>query len=155
MWKKIAIAGGVGAAVLGIGTAAMAASGSPTPSPASRPSSAAKHHTAARENVGRALTKLRSVQHAQWVTEDSKTKATVTHDAIRGSVTAVSPTSISVKSLDGVSQTYRVASSTKVHTKGQTKGATGSISAVKSGDSVVVLGTGTSSLTAARVVDIS
>ncbi|SDJ30645.1 hypothetical protein SAMN05444157_2745 [Frankineae bacterium MT45] len=154
MWKQIAIAGGAGAAVLGIGTAALAVSGSPTPSPASGTSHATKHKTA-RENFGGVLTRLRNVQHAQWVTEDAKTKATVTHDAIRGSVTAVSATSISVKSLDGVSQTYSVGSATKVHTKGQAKGTTGSISAVKTGDSVVVIGTGTSSLAAVRVVGVS
>jgi len=63
----------------------------------------------------------------------------------------VSPTSITVRAADGVTETYVLNSGTKVHTRAN-KAAT-SISEVKSGDPVWVAGTGTSTLTASRVVD--
>ena len=146
MWKKLAIAGGVAAAVLGIGTAALAESGSPSPSPAAKSGQPGGKHPRADE-----LAKLRNVLHAQWTTQDNKSNSTVTHEAIRGSVTSVSATSIAVKATDGVSETFAVNSSTKVRVSGQAKGSTGSISSIKTGDSVVVVGTGTGSFTATQV----
>lgn len=147
MRKTIAAAAGIGAAVLGGGTAALAATGTSTPSsPApstSSPTKATHHH---RDPLHRAL-------HAQWVTGHGKAKKVVTHDELRGAVTAVSPTSLSVKAADGVSQTYAVTSSTKVHVKADGKGKTGTIGQVKVGDRVRVGGTGTTQLTATRVQD--
>ena len=98
-------------------------------------------------HLGRAL-------HGTWVTKDAKTHSYVTHDAIHGTVSAVSATSISVKAADGVSETYKVASSTKVRvrTAGQKKGATAAIGQIKAGSKVVVVGTGTTTLTATHVV---
>ncbi|MEP6797801.1 MAG: hypothetical protein ABI890_06625 [Lapillicoccus sp.] len=101
-----------------------------------------------------ALAKLKDVQHAQWVTKDGTNATFVTHDAIRGSVTAVSSSSITVKAADGVSQTYSLSASTKVTLAGGkgAKPSTGTATDVKSGANVVVTGTGTSSLTADRVL---
>lgn len=92
-------------------------------------------------------------EYAQWTTYDAKTKADVVHDGIRGTVSAVSPTSITVKAKDGTSEEFAVASSTTVHVKGSAKGATGSIGQVKSGDRVEVLGTGKTSYAATRIDD--
>jgi len=76
-----------------------------------------------------------------------------THDEIRGAVTAVSPTSISVKAADGVTENYIVGTGLKVHLKADGKGKAGTISEVKVGDHVAVIGTGTGPLTAKRVLD--
>jgi hypothetical protein len=161
MWKKLAIAGAVGAAVLGTGAAALATTGStitPTPTP-SATSSAAGSTGSTTTGTGtgtgtkgkaakRLALRLRSVEHAEWVTRDKD--ADVTHDAVGGVVTAVSPTSISVKATDGFSATYTVASTTKVHVKGGAK----AIADVKVNDRVLVSGIKTASaLTAAQIID--
>lgn len=175
MLKKIVLAASAAAVVLGAGTAALATSGgSGSPSAAGAPAAApaapgnaapgnaapgnarGKGHRPALRALGRAL-------HGQWVTPDrDHPGAFVTHDAIRGEVTAVSATSITVKALDGVSQTYAVTDATKVHLrkntpglgKGRGNGGTpGKISDVHTGDKVAVAGTGTTSLTAAHIVD--
>jgi hypothetical protein len=150
MWKKIAIAGGVAAVILGSGGAALAASTSSSPSPSAgstsggTSTSAGKHHH--RDPLLRA-------EHAQWVTHDKKTNTNVTHDEIRGTVSAVSATSITVKATDGTSETYSVSSATKVHAKGDTTTSPGTISQVKVGDRAIVIGTGTANFAATRVVD--
>jgi len=144
MWKKIAIAGGVCAAVAGIGTAAVATSGSLAVSGA--PSSA-KDGTHADKALRHAL-------HAQWVTQD-KDKSFVTHDAIRGQVTAVSANSITVQALDKTSETYAVTSDTKVRVGAKGKGAKGAISQVHTGDAALVVGTGTTTLTAKGILDVT
>ena len=60
------------------------------------------------------LGKVKDFQHAEWVTKgDGNTY--VTHEAILGEVTAVSATSITVKSTDGTSMTFAVTADTKVH----------------------------------------
>ncbi|HEX2903691.1 MAG TPA: DUF5666 domain-containing protein [Jatrophihabitans sp.] len=157
MLKKIVIAGSAAAVVLGAGTAALAASGStssPAPSGTAPSSTSGTANHAAGKHAGKARDELRRALHATWVTRDGKNSTTfVTHDAIRGTVTAVSANSITVKALDNVSQTYAVTSSTKVHSRAAAKGATVTISSVKTGDKVLVAGTGTSSLTATRVLD--
>ena len=160
MLKKVVLAGAAAAVVLGAGTAALAASGSsasPKPSASSSSasgssSSAAGKSRPAKGNPGRAL--ARRALHATWVTRDGKGGGGfVTHDAIRGQVTAVSASSITVKAADDVSQTYAVTGDTKVHVRADGKGKAGSISEVKTGDRVIVLGTGTGSLTATQVLD--
>ena len=70
------------------------------------------------------------------------------------SVTAVSPTSITVKAADNTSETFVVNSATKVRMRTSGKGAPSSIGQVKVGDHVFVLGTGTSTFTATGVVDV-
>ena len=145
MWKKIAIAGGVCAVIAGVGTAALATSGSSSSAKASATSSA----SVAQHQAGKAM---RHALHAQWVTQD-KDKSFVTHDAIRGTVTAVSPASITVQSLDKKSQTYTVTTDTKVRVRTNGKGAKGAIGQVHTGDMALVIGTGTSTLTAHGILD--
>jgi hypothetical protein len=175
MWKKIAVAGATAAIIGGAGTAALAASGTSTPAPSTLTSASsgtantantAGGNTAggkaARGNAAKAaklgkrgraegIARLRNVLHATWVTEDKSSKTFVTHDAIRGQVTVVSATSITVKASDNVTQTYVVNAATKVHTHAKKTGA--AIADVKSGDPVLVAGTGTGTLTATQVVD--
>lgn len=97
---------------------------------------------------------LRAV-HATWVT-DAKA-GPVTHEAIRGEVTAVSATSITVKAKDGVSMTFTVGADTKVRARVATKGTQGtkatdsSVSAVKVGQKALVVGVGATSPTARRI----
>ncbi|MEO3935535.1 hypothetical protein V3N99_02140 [Dermatophilaceae bacterium Soc4.6] len=136
------------------------------PSATTAPSGPAGAKADRKHAKGDLVTRLKGLQHAQWVVAD-KDGAFVTRDAIRGTVTAVSATSLTVKAKDGVSQTYTVGASTKVTlrpAKGRATGATaspaagaagaarGSISDVTSGAEVVVSGTGTTSLTADRVL---
>jgi len=73
-----------------------------------------------------------------------------TLDVQRGTVTAVSSSSLTVKSSDGYSATYTVSSSTIVDAK------SAGIGSVKTGDSVVVTATVSgSTATAANVTDLS
>jgi hypothetical protein len=144
MWKKIAIAGAITTAVLGAGSAALATSGPSNTSTEARAAGAADK-LLAQPRLARAL-------HAQWVTR-GKDNGFVTHDAIRGEVSAVLATSVSVKAADGVTQTYAVTAETVVRVKGEGKGTTGAIGKVHTGDRVLVVGTGTSTLTASHVVD--
>lgn len=95
--------------------------------------------------------KLKRIEQGQFVTKDGKTGAQVTHEIANGDVTAVSPTSITVKTGDGKTVTFTVSSSTKVHVKGQAKGSTGSISSVKTGQQALVVGTGTGPFAATRI----
>jgi len=155
MWKTIAVAGATAAVIGGAGTAAFAASATSTPSPSTSSSGLASDSSANGSNTkagNHGVDRLRRAVHATWVSENKKTKTFTTHDAIRGQVSAVSPTSITVSAADGVSETYVLNSGTKVRTRA-TKAA-GSISEVKTGDPVWVAGTGTTKLTANRVVDV-
>jgi hypothetical protein len=158
MWKKVVIASGIGALNIGSGGAALAASTSSTsPSPAtsstSTPSAGKAASTSGPVKHHRRRDPLLRAEHAQWVTHDKKTNTNVTHDEIRGTVTAVSPTSISVKATDGTTETYSVASTSKVHAKGDTKTSPGTISQVKVGDRAIVVGTGSSTYAATRIID--
>jgi hypothetical protein len=162
MWQKLAIAGAILGAAVGTGTVAVAATGSTTsgtPLGTSTSSSAPvgppggsgpRQGPAHRRHLGM----LRRAVHATWVSKDPKSNKFVTHEAIRGQVTAVSATSISVKAADNTSQTYTVTSSTKVRQRTDRKGAAGTISAVHKGDDVAVMGTGTGTPTANVVIDL-
>ncbi|MEP7332701.1 MAG: hypothetical protein ABI692_11470 [Terracoccus sp.] len=105
---------------------------------------------AARDRLARAL-------HATWVTKNKK--GVVTHEAIRGAVTALTATSITVKAADGFSQTYAVGAGTKVLVRnlsatdqGGRRGTASSMSAVKAGARVLVIGQGAVNPSADRVV---
>jgi hypothetical protein len=150
MWKTIAVVGATAAIIGGAGTAALAASGTTTPTPSASSSSSVSQNPA-NASTTTAVNRLRRAVHATWVSENKKTKTFTTHDTIRGRVTAVSDTSITVRAADNVSETYVLNARTKVHTRAEKTAA--SISDVKSGDPVWVAGTGTTTLTAARVVD--
>ncbi len=154
------IAGAVGAVSIGAGGAAMAATSSPSApssSPGSAPSSGSAAGSATHQGHGRDKDRdgLAHAIHAEWVTRDAKTGVNTTHDEVRGTVSAVSPTAISVRAADGVSQTYVVTPTTKVHGKADQRGTTGSITQVKVGDTARVAGTGTSTLTATGIADSS
>jgi hypothetical protein len=155
MWKTIGVVGATAAIIGGAGTVAVAASGTPTPTPSTSASSPTSDSVAngsrAKAGKHRGKARLRGAVHVTWVSENKKTKTFTTHDAIRGRVTAVSPTSIAVKAADGVTKSYLVSSGTKVHSR--TNKAAASISEVKVGDPVRVAGTGTTMLTATRVRD--
>jgi hypothetical protein len=183
MLKKIAVVGGIVAiAGLGLGGAAWAESNSSTPQavadssaglavPAAPTTAAistsappgavakagkAKSGNGKHGNRAALVRRLERVSHAQWVTKDGKTGTFVTHDAVRGIVSAVSGGSITIKATDGTSMTFAVNSATKVHVKGATPGAAkaiGTISQVKIGDRAVALGTGSGAKTATRVMD--
>ena len=162
MWKKIAIGGAVAAAIVGIGTASLAAtgdtpttSGSGSTASGTAPSSSAANALRKHPRLARAL--ARRTVHGQVVTQNPTTHEFVTHDVIRGSVTDVSPTSITVKAADNTSFTYTVNSDTKVHmrTAGKPGSATkGVIGDVKDGDQVIVTGVGANSpYTAKQILD--
>jgi hypothetical protein len=159
MWKTIATAGAAAVVIGGAGTAAFAA-GTDTPTPSATSTSSASQQPANGSatkterpgaNRARANNRLRGAVHGTWVSKNKKSGAFTTHSAIRGQVTAVSATSITVKAADSVTETYVLNSATKVHSRAK-KAAT-SISDIKTGDPVLVVGTGTSALTASRVVD--
>ncbi len=173
MLKKWAIVGGIVAvAGLGVGGAAWAGSDAAAPQAvaATSPAGAAvpamaaittgageTPHSTAPEAEGRKkgrqwlARRLERVSHAQWVGKNGKTGAFVTHDTVRGRVSAVSVGSISVTATDGTPETFVVNSSTKVHVKGGPKPAT--IAQVKVGDAVAVLGNGAGTMTATRIID--
>lgn len=140
MYPKILAAAGTAAAVLGIGTAALAGtSGNPTP-PGSGSASgrAAQHaHQGHRHQLHRLL---RHVLHGAVTTKGAD--GYVTHSAVRGSVTAVSPTSITVKAADGFTETFALGADTRVRerTAGTSGAKSGTVSDVKSGDAVAVIG---------------
>lgn len=88
--------------------------------------------------------------HATWVTEGKN--GPVTHQAVRGEVTAVSATSVTVKARDGFSLTYAVTGDTKVRARSNGKGSDSAIGSVKVGDKALVLGVGATNPTARVVV---
>jgi hypothetical protein len=138
--KKIIVAGSAAAAILGAGTAALALSGTATPSAAGASDTsgaaaaggagatpgaagAAGAQSAAGGPRRRDVDRLRRALHAEWVTRNRAAGTFVTHDAIRGSVGAVSPTAITVQAADGVSQTYAVNAGTTVRVRQDKKAA--------------------------------
>lgn len=151
MWNRsrtIAVGGVVAGLVLAGGGTAIAASQSGSSSPNPAPVTHAKAHRAPAPWLSIAS----RTEHGQFVTASKK--GPVTHDVINGDVTAVSATAITVKAKDGTTETYAVTPRTKVRIRTAGKGTAGTISEVKTGDHVVVVGTGTSRLTADQVVDI-
>ncbi|HWC83404.1 MAG TPA: hypothetical protein VG756_25900 [Pseudonocardiaceae bacterium] len=78
---------------------------------------------------------LRRVEHAEATLNTKQGPKVI--DLQRGAVTAVSPTSVTVRSKDGYTETYAVAPTSKV--RQDKKDST--ISAVRTGDQVLVVGT--------------
>lgn len=148
MLRKVAIAGATAAVIIGGGTAALAASGSsgapgtPSTSSSSSSSSSSADKKAgtgrfARRHPAVAALLRHHAAHGQIVTDDNGKY--VIHDGIVGTVSAVSATSIAVKSGDGFVQTYTVNSSTKVRVG--TDGKDSAIADVHPGAKVGVVGT--------------
>src|SRR5215207_3830018 len=166
MWRKATIgglaalaivAGGAGVTIAQAaqaGTVPTAASADPTPTPSpstaaptGRPGRAAK---AGRDFAKHILGRAKDFQHAEWVTKgDNNTY--VTHEAILGEVTAVSSSSITVKSTDGTSMTFAVTADTRVRQR--PKGAkTPTIADIRTGQTVLVGGAKSPDLTAKNIV---
>lgn len=131
MYRKIALVCAAAIAIVGVGTAALATAGSQTTTGNGKSHAAAKHNRHAL---------LRHVLHGQLTTRGKA--GYVTHSGIRGTVTAVNATSITVKAVDGFSQTYTITAGTRIRerTPGKGTGVAGTVSDLKSGDKVGVLG---------------
>lgn len=148
------------AVILGGTTAAFAESGSSTSthSPTSSATASAQPGASgsAKATKKQHRPKMRLIRRGvrgQVVTR-GKDGTFVTHDLIRGQVKTVSASSIAVTAADGTTQTFAVSSTTKVRARTAGKATTTSIGQVKVGDNVLVTGTGSSSFTARRVVDV-
>ena len=155
MYRKIIISGATAAVVLGAGTAALATTGAQSTSGTPAASSTSSTQAKAGANGKAKRSPLARAAHAQ-ITVKTK-KGYVTRDLIRGTVTSVSTTSITVQAGDRTTETYVVGAGTKVVAKATTKGAKPSASTigkVAKGQRVLVSGTGTSTLTAKRIVDL-
>lgn len=132
------------------GTTVDAATAALVSSPATADHDKGKKRDAARDRLARAL-------HATWVTKNKQ--GVVTHQAIRGEVTAATTTSITVKAADGFSQNYTVSAATKVlmrnlsaTDKAGRKAVASSPSAVKAGARALVIGEGATDPSANRIV---
>src|SRR5262249_55715039 len=149
----VALLGGAGVAMAATsgspapGTAASPAGGTvATPSPSARP---AFPHQGRPGGFGIGFGGPFGAVHGQFVVPRSG-GGYQTIDTQRGSVTAVSATSITVKSADGFSKTYQVVSSTNVDA--QRNG----IASVKTGHQVMVTATdGGSTATAVGILDFN
>jgi hypothetical protein len=127
---------------IGVGGVAYADSGSGSSAPA-----ASTHTTATSSIAARRHPILRRLMHGQLVL--ATRKGSVTVDLQQGRVTAISPTSITVRSHDGVADTYVVTAATKVRSAGRVL----TEADVKTGDHVfvVALGTGEGTMTARAI----
>lgn len=156
MLRTIVI-GAVGAAVVsGTGAGALALSSSPSPAtPSSSSTSAATHSgKAQRRAVLKAI--ARRAVHGSVVVR-GRDGAFVTVDFGRGTVQALSPTSLTVSTADGQSLTFTLNSSTKYHERTNGKGEKTTYSAVHNGDTVLVVGraaSATATPAAAQVLDL-
>ena len=149
MFGKFLIGGVTAAVILGAGTAALAVSGSDSTATSGSGTHAKQHGNAKGKHKAGKL--LRRAQHAQIVTKGKD--GFVTHDLIKGTVTAVSATSITVKSADAKTETFAITKDTKVRSRSDGKASDSTISKVTTGDLVFVGGTGTSTFTAKHVVE--
>lgn len=154
MYRKILIGGVTAAVIVGAGGTALALSGSDTPNGAqartvtTTGSSMGRHPLLARD--GRLLRRL---AHGEIVLRGKD--GFVTHDVILGTVTEVSPSSITVSAADKTSETFVVTADTKVRVRTIGSGGSAStIDTVASGDQVFVAGTGTTTMTAKHIVKI-
>jgi hypothetical protein len=125
---KIALVAGTAVlALVGIGGGVAFASGGSTAATPGVTTTAATTSTTAHPHKARGL--LARTEHGELTLH----KQVV--DVQRGQVTAVSPTSVTVRSKDGFSATYAVATTSKVRSKKQAA----TIGAVHDGDRVLVV----------------
>jgi hypothetical protein len=167
MWRKATIGGLAALAIVAGGagvTIAQAAQTSnapniatadptPTPSPSTTapPGKAGRADKGGRVAAKQILGKVKDFQHAEWVTK-GEGNTYVTHEAILGEVTAVSSTSITVKSADGTSMTFTVTADTKVHQRQKGSTTTPTIADIRTGQTVLVGGEKSPDLTAKNIV---
>jgi hypothetical protein len=151
MYRKTLIGGVTAAAIVCAGGTALALSGSDTTSgtPAAGTATTAQQHRL----LGRGKLLLRRLAHGELVVR-GKDGTFVTHDVIVGKVTAVSSDSITVIAADKTSETFAITGDTVVRMRTNGSGARSSIDKVADGDTVLVAGTGTSTLTAKHVLDV-
>lgn len=147
MYRNVLVGGLTAATILGAGGTALALTGSD----GSTGSSAGSGSHAGQLGHGKARL-LKRLQHAEIVTKNAK--GFVTHELIKGTVTDVSSTSITVQAADKVSETFIVNGDTKVRVRSGGKGSASSIDKVAKGDQVFVAGIGASSPTAKHVIDV-
>jgi hypothetical protein len=154
MLPKRTIATGVGAVVVagGVAVGGVATADSATSSThqsTSTTTTTTGTSTGAQNGFRHARPGLRRALHGEFVARGRDGK-NVTVDLVRGKVTAVSPTSITITSRDGYAATYTVTSDTRVHVRG--KKGTQPISAVKTGDRAGAFGTKSGGTVDARVI---
>lgn len=111
------LAGALSAATIG-GVAYSASADTGATTPTSPPAATAKPHPKPHAKHPGGL--LRGLEHGTF-TVRAKKQTNKTFDLQRGTVSTVAPngTTITVRSLDGFTQTYQVNSSTKVHRAGK------------------------------------
>jgi hypothetical protein len=142
----VAMAATTGSPVSGTAAASPAGGTAATPSPSARP---AFPHQGRPGGFGLGFGGPFGAVHGQFVVPRSG-GGYQTIDTQRGSVIAVSATSITVKSADGFSKTYQVVSSTNVDAKRN------GIAAVKTGHQVMVTATdGGGTATAVGILDFN
>lgn len=132
---------GVAAAAGSSGSApgTLAAVSSPAPSASGSPSAGTGERKKKHARLGRGL-------HGEFVAKGKDGKL-VTVVTVRGTVTAVSPTSVTLKAEDGYTATFVVGSATKVRGKDAD-----AIADVKVGDKAAAAGTKTTAGIAARTI---
>jgi len=151
MYRNVLVGGLTAAAILGAGGTALALTGSDGSSGSGQPVSSVAQLAGGKAGAGRGRL-LKRLVHAQIVTRKGNTF--VNHDLIKGTVTEVSSTSITVQAADKTSETFVVNGDTKVRVRKAGHGAAGAIGDVAKGDQAFVAGTCTSTLTAKHVVDL-
>jgi lipoprotein-anchoring transpeptidase ErfK/SrfK len=139
--------GTAAAAAVGVGSVSAATASSPTPGSGSLAAHAKGKHAMLRQLA-------RHAAHGQIVLQKKKDGSFVTVDVVHGTVSAVSSKSITVRAADKKSETFTITPDTRVRSRVDKKGSKSTISAVKTGDQVFVVGTGASSYTARIVVDV-
>lgn len=116
-------------AVAGVGTLALAPSNA-----VDHGSPAASGHHRGKLKAERAF--VRHIQHAQWTTRNGKD-----HAAIRGTVKALTATTVTISSKDGTTQTWRVTGDTRVRVLGDHHRGLDKFSEVEVGDRALAAGT--------------
>jgi hypothetical protein len=154
MYRRVLLGGVTAAVIIGAGGTALALTGSDQPTSGTpTATTTAAQQTTAKDKAAKGKGKLlKRLSHAQIVTRGKG--GFVTHDLIKGTVTSVSSTSITVQAADKTSETFVINKDTKVRLRTKGKGTASSIASVKNGDHVLVAGTGTSTYTAKHVVDV-
>ncbi|MGH8860842.1 MAG: hypothetical protein ACRDVG_06340 [Jatrophihabitantaceae bacterium] len=137
---KIAVAGATAAAIVGVGTVALATSG---PDPTAGAGSSTSQHGGKHHGEHALRRALRHALHGSVTTKGKD--GYVTHSAVRGTVSALSATSITVKATDGFTESFTLTKDTKVRERVPnaprgSRTSPGTMSQVKSGDQVAVLG---------------
>ena len=145
----IAVAGIVGFAGVAAATAAPSPSGSPAPSTSSESAPDEGRPGEGRERDGKhgRFGRMPRGLHGEWVVRGEEEGQYITVVGVRGEVTAVSATSITVKAEDGYSATFAVNGDTGV--RGRDVDAIGE---VKVGDRAGVVGPKTGDTLTARMV---